>query len=516
MRRSRSTQRDTCACDALLAPSPFTLEAIEHELAGESDPDEDEAQLALYRALLRAGRGVDATPRLLRFAPELEQRTLSGPRADELYARKVLPILRSLEDWERGAIEPRPPLRALICGACPLRAPCAERWPEPLPARDHPTGGARFPRPAPDGTATDAAARVVFFDGDDDVAGQREAASLEASIAKAYRERGVSVSFPEAPRIGPRWIELDVSTRARSVRELDRAVDDVVHVLLYKPGITVHFRKDGARRTFTVERAEPRVVKLASLIARERDYLSARAGRFVLGEGVGGAVVRGDLSDPSCAHVLIGGATGSGKTQLLRSLAASLVHFHGPDALQLVLIDPKRVGLLRFAQTVSAHVRRPVVSEPDEALALLDDLSGEMDERYARLESAGVEDVDELNREVSLRERLPRIVVIIDEFQALLGEGRGGGPFVEQISALGARARAAGIHLVLSTQRPDKKTLPGKLKDNLAGRVALRVADAVASRIILDQSGAECLLGRGDLLASLDGERVLRAQAALL
>jgi len=135
-----------------------------------------------------------------------------------------------------------------------------------------------------------------------------------------------------------------------------------------------------------------------------------------------------------------------------------------------------------------------------------------MEARYRRFEARGAEDIDDYNE--SADEPLPRRVVVVDEFQDLLADKAIRGAFLDGVKRLGAKARAAGIHLVLATQRPDRNTVPGEIKANLGGKIALRVQAMVNSRIILDQGGAEKLLGKGDLLADL-GHGIVRAQAPL-
>jgi S-DNA-T family DNA segregation ATPase FtsK/SpoIIIE len=124
-------------------------------------------------------------------------------------------------------------------------------------------------------------------------------------------------------------------------------------------------------------------------------------------------------------------------------------------------------------------------------------------------------DISEYNEQVVLQERLERRVLVIDEFQDLTAEKDSSRAFFDGVKRLGAKARAAGIHMILATQRPDRDTVPAVIKANLGGRIALQVASQINSRIVLDQGGAETLLGKGDLYASL-GRGLVRAQAPLL
>jgi S-DNA-T family DNA segregation ATPase FtsK/SpoIIIE len=161
---------------------------------------------------------------------------------------------------------------------------------------------------------------------------------------------------------------------------------------------------------------------------------------------------------------------------------------------------------------IAAHLEGPVFYDGEALLPELDDLVAEMEARYERFDRARVENIDDYNEIAG--ERLARRVVVVDEFQDLLADKATRQAFLDGIKRLGAKARAAGIHLICATQRPDRNTVPGEIKANLGGKIALKVQAMVNSRIILDQPGAERLLGRGDLLADL-GHGLVRAQAPL-
>ena len=271
------------------------------------------------------------------------------------------------------------------------------------------------------------------------------------------------------------------------------------------------YERVGGQRLVYCERQRPRQVELPPLLRAESEWLAASPGRFLLGEKLDGSALRGDLSEPVSCHLLIGGATGSGKSVLLRAIVKSLVNYHPPELLQLTLVDPKRVSFAGLREGLAAHLAEPICHEAEEAVRILEDLVVEMDDRYARFEEHRVEDLSQLTEEAGVT-RLPRRVVVIDEFQDLMAAKATRGPFEQAIQRLGAKARAAGIHLVLATQHPTAKVIPSSIKANLTGRVALRVQDWQASKIILDRTGAEDLLGKGDLIADL-GRGPLRAQA---
>jgi len=258
-------------------------------------------------------------------------------------------------------------------------------------------------------------------------------------------------------------------------------------------------------------------VLLSPLLAEAGEYLSRQPGRFVLGQRPTGEVLCGDLSESSTPHLLIGGTTGSGKSVLLRAIIASLVHYHGPAAIRFTLIDPKRVtfNVPSFQSAVAAHLDGRIGHDAEDAIPVIERLVDMMEERYKLFETAQVSHIQEFNDAAKPEDRLERRIVVIDEFQDLTAEKANAKPFFDGVKRLGAKARAAGVHLILATQRPDRDVVPPLLKTNLGGKIALRVATQVNSRIILDQNGAEKLMGKGDLLADL-GHGLVRAQAPIV
>jgi len=502
--------------DAIHRPRSAQPQVVEYKLTGETHAELDHAQVALYRHLLRDTLDVEAVPVVLRFTPRLSVVAIEPKAADLHVERYLQPLMGSMLDWLDAPASAPPTERADLCPACPYRTECAVRYPEPLAARDMPPSGAARPRPAPDGEslattpdATDATQPRP------DEAGRREAQAILTTILEILHKQSVPAEANREPQLGPRLISIEV-TGKRSIKRIDRAAEDVIHQLAAQHEVEATYHKPKGRRLFQVVRSEPRNVRLPPLLAQRQAWLSERSGRFVLGESADGDVVAGDLSSPGSPHLLVGGSAGSGKSVLLRGIAASLVHFHAPSAIRLALVDPKRVTFKTQESSLSAHLSHPIVFEVAEAIELLDGLVDAMEERYALLEEASVQDIDEYNEErPAHRPPMTRQVVIIDEFVDLTLTKDTKQPFITAVQRLGAKARAAGIHLVLATQRPDAKAVPGAIKANLEGRVALKVASATNSRIILDDKGAERLLGRGDLLANL-GRGLLRAQAPLV
>ncbi len=231
---------------------------------------------------------------------------------------------------------------------------------------------------------------------------------------------------------------------------------------------------------------------------------------MALGKDVPGRAVFGDLS--RMPHMLIAGATGSGKSVCLNSVIASLLVSATPDQVQILMIDPKRVELVMYNGI--PHLIKDVITDPRMAAGALFEMTKEMDARYERFAKAGVRKIEEYNAKYP-DENLPYVVIVIDELAdlMLIAPAR-----VETtIMRLAQLARATGIHLIVATQRPSVDVITGLIKANIPSRIAFAVTSQVDSRTILDMVGAERLLGRGDMLyLPIDSPKPIRAQGAFI
>jgi len=215
---------------------------------------------------------------------------------------------------------------------------------------------------------------------------------------------------------------------------------------------------------------------------------------LALGKGAGGEAVAADLT--RMPHLLIAGATGSGKTVCLNAIICCLLLHNTPDEIKFIMIDPKRVELTTFNSVL--HLAVPVIVDTDKALSALRWLNQEMNQRYQKLAAAGARNIENYNRNKQGTERLPYLVLIIDELADLMMAGF---DEVEHILCrLAQLARATGIHLVVATQRPSVDVVTGLIKANFPTRISFAVTSQIDSRTILDTGGAEKLLGRGDML----------------
>jgi len=503
--------------DALYASPDGSLEVVEYKLTDETNDQLDRAQVALYSHMHERATGARAKPVVLRFMPMLRETAISEAEAADIVQRTVLPVVRDMVRWqEQPELAPATDRRDL-CPACPLAETCARAYPERVSPRDDPPAGAARPRLDPAGGIAPAVTSPILSASVHDDDGRKQAEKLRDAILGELRRQGVNAICPRPPVVGPTLFEIEVTRPRGSVKALDQMAEDVRHRLASEDGTDAAYEHRSGRRLFIVRRAVPRKVLLSPLLAEAHDYLAEQPGRFVLGQRPTGEVLHGDLSDSSTPHLLVGGTTGSGKSVLLRAVIASLVHYHGPSAIRFILIDPKRVtfNVPSFHSAVAAHLDGPIGYDADDAIPIIERLVEVMEERYELFAASQVSDIREYNDTVDLSARLERKVVVIDEFQDLTAEKANAKPFFDGVKRLGAKARAAGVHLILATQRPDRDVVPPLLKTNLGGKIALRVATQTNSRIILDEGGAERLLGKGDLLANL-GHGVVRAQAPLV
>ncbi len=215
---------------------------------------------------------------------------------------------------------------------------------------------------------------------------------------------------------------------------------------------------------------------------------------LALGQGAGGESTSGDLA--KMPHLLIAGATGSGKTVCLNAVICCLLMYNTPFDTKLIMIDPKRVELAQF--NALPHLAAPVIVDTQKALNTMRWLNQEMDKRYQKLADAGARNIDGYNKTRQGGEKLPNLILIIDELADLMMAGF---DEVEHILCrLAQLARAVGIHLVVATQRPSVDVVTGLIKANFPTRISFAVTSQVDSRTILDFGGAEKLLGRGDML----------------
>ncbi|MEO6513224.1 MAG: DNA translocase FtsK 4TM domain-containing protein [Candidatus Saccharimonadales bacterium] len=259
-----------------------------------------------------------------------------------------------------------------------------------------------------------------------------------------------------------------------------------------------------------VPNIKPAVVRVSSLLqSREWAAVKGPLG-FVIGKDISGQPIVADLS--KMPHMLVAGQTGSGKSVMINTFLTSLLYRNSPSDLKLILVDPKQVEMAPYADI--PHLLTPVINEPEKCISALKWAVAEMERRLRTMAEIGTRDIASYNA-AKKEEGMPYIVIVIDELADLMMMAARD---VEAlIVRLAQKARAAGIHLVLATQRPSVDVITGLIKANVPARIAFTVASQVDSRTIIDQMGAEKLLGRGDmLLLTSDMPKPKRVQAALI
>lgn len=257
-------------------------------------------------------------------------------------------------------------------------------------------------------------------------------------------------------------------------------------------------------------------VSLRSVIESEEfQKLRAKAPlTFALGQDVSGQPIVADLS--KMPHLLVAGATGSGKSVCVNAMITCMIMTNTPDEIQFVMVDPKRVELSTFNGI--PHLLAPVVVEMDLAVAALNRTVQEMDERYKKFAQVGarnIETYNALSEEKRRGAKLPYLILVVDELADLMMTSPD--EVEHTVTRLAQMARATGIHLVLATQRPSVDVVTGLIKANFPSRISFAVTSQVDSRVVLDTPGAEKLLGRGDMLyMASDSSKLARLQGCFV
>lgn len=277
-----------------------------------------------------------------------------------------------------------------------------------------------------------------------------------------------------------------------------------------------------------VPNSQKETVRIKDLISRAGDSYKRMEIPLFLGKDSSGQAIVSDLTD--MPHLLIAGTTGSGKSVFINSIIMSIMLTKRPDEVKLVLVDPKMVEMTAF--TKIPHLMAPIVTEISKAEQIFDWATVKMDERYALFAEAGVKNIGGYNalgteeiirrfnpqtpdEEARIPKKLPYYVIVVDELADLMMTASK--EIEGYIVRIAQKSRAVGIHIVLATQRPQATVVTGLIKANLPTRVSFRVATRLDSRIVLDQNGAETLLGQGDMLFLKPGTSdLIRAQAAFV
>ncbi|KAF0185128.1 MAG: DNA segregation ATPase FtsK/SpoIIIE S-DNA-T family [Nitrospirae bacterium] len=288
------------------------------------------------------------------------------------------------------------------------------------------------------------------------------------------------------------------------------SLSDDLALSLRAPSIRVYPIPGKATIGIEVPNRERATVALRDILASEQFQKSPSLLTLALGKDIFGNPVVTDLA--RMPHLLVAGATGSGKSVSVNTMIASLLYKASPQQVKMLMIDPKLLELSGYGDI--PHLISPVITDPKGASDALKKMVFEMERRYRILAEKGARNIDTFNRQVSPEERLPYIVVFIDELADLMFTAPA--DVETAIARLAQMARACGIHLILATQRPSVDVITGLIKANFPARISFQVTTRIDSRTILDSQGAEQLLGMGDMLFMVPGVRLIRIHGAFV
>ncbi|MEL6385408.1 MAG: DNA translocase FtsK [Cyanobacteria bacterium J06626_18] len=499
---------------------------IEYKTYQAPDPSAQLSQVALYSYMLREEIGVPIDSAVYSVLPDWQEQIYPWAQLEDTILQLIPSKLQQIRDWlawQPHQGEPPPKTMQLtLCDSCPQRKKCETYFEAPsgsLPPDPTPVSSVKSLSPSAKDSSPPAQSSPEKSNIPEVLAKPTknqlpQTTSLSAEVeaiadhlVRTLESFGVGVEL-QGVALAPAFVRVKLKPKLGvKVSSILRLTDDLrVQLGLTAPPMI-------APQAGYVSVDLPRPDRQSALFDQ---YLSPQTlaptdpVRIAIGVDLEGNLMEADLSDPNTCHFLVGGTTGSGKSEFLRSLLLSLLVRHAPDHLQIALVDPKRVTFPEFEAI--PWLLEPVVKDTDRAIALMTSLMEEMDRRYQRFEQARCSDLTSYNEKAN--SPLPRIVCIFDEYADFMAEKESRSAIEQSIKRLGAMARAAGIHLIIATQRPDAKVVTPLIRSNLPGRVALRTASDADSAIILGgkQGDAVNLLGKGDLLY-LKGAQLLRLQS---
>jgi len=338
----------------------------------------------------------------------------------------------------------------------------------------------------------------------------RENAKKLVDTLRSFNVKTKIVDISRGPTITRYELMPEAGTKVRTIANL---TDDIALAFAVK-GVRIEAPVPGKSAVgIEVPNKTAATVHLRSLLEDSRFTDAKSKLNTALGEDVAGESVYLDIS--KMPHLLIAGATGMGKSVCINCLIVSLLYKADPDEVKLILIDPKKVEFSLYSGL--PHLLVPVVTDPKKAAGSLSWAVSEMERRFNLLEGARVRDIAKYNAIAKMeegREVLPQIVIIIDELADLMMTASD--DVETSICRLAQKARAAGMHLIIGTQRPSVDVITGLIKNNIPSRISCAVTSQADSRTILDRSGAEKLIGRGDMLYKPVGIDPIRVQGAFV
>ena len=339
--------------------------------------------------------------------------------------------------------------------------------------------------------------KVAGSGGGDGTAEMRENSRRLSETLASFKIEARIINVTRGPSVTRYEVELEKGVR---LNKLTSVADDIA---LSLGAVGVRIAAIPGQISVVGIEVPNRAVTMVSLreVIDSQEFDKAKSkSSFAVGKDIGGNCIVGNIA--KLPHMLIAGTTGSGKSVCMNSIIISLLYKASPDDVKLIMVDPKMVELGIYNGI--PHLLIPVVTDPKKAAGSLQWAVSEMMRRYKAMSDAGVRDLESYNSIVESQEteatKLPQVVVIIDELADLMLVAAK--EVEESICRIAQMGRAAGIHLIIATQRPSADVITGLMKANIPSRIAFAVASAMESRIILDTQGAEKLVGKGDMLYS--------------
>ncbi len=545
--------------------SQHRLCVVDYKTYHSPDKSAQLAQVALYGYMLKNRVGVPINSAVYTVLPSWEESTLTWEQLEATIHQLIPEKLKQIQqwlNWQQPQTNPPPPTSQpeLLCPLCPQQQKCQTFFPNPPLIEGKSTTANPIPKPkfAPPQKST------------------LPTNLTEAKTPITESQSTVEANIPETkttpqtePIIAPQVIlKNEPTTTAKPVEktnpntepqptiEADKIGEQVVTILksfktdveylgadIGPAFIRVKLKPNlGVKVSSLLKLADDLQVQLGisnpPLIAPQAGYVSVdlpRSKRIIahfktyiqpenssptapvkiaIGINLNNQLIEANLADSNTCHFLVGGTTGSGKSEFLRALLLSLLYRHPPNQLKIALVDPKRVTFPEFEKM--PWLLSPVVKDSDRAIELMETLVIEMERRYQLFELNSCPNLTAYNQHLAQQQKKPEppIVCIFDEYADFMVEKETRQTLEQSIKRLGAMARAAGIHLIIATQRPEARVVTPIIRSNLPGRIALRTASEADSEIILGgkQKEAACLLGKGDLLF-LNNSKLERLQS---
>ncbi|RMF27336.1 MAG: cell division protein FtsK, partial [Cyanobacteria bacterium J083] len=433
------------------------------------DPSAQLAQVALYSYMVQQTKKIPVNSAVYCVLPEFKKYQYTWEQLEQSINKLIPAKLQQMQQWLEWQPPqphaPPPTSNPNLCDICPQQPKCQSYFP---------TSHTSDNEPKPEAIGRELVETLESFNKPTDYVGAIAGHTFiriklkphkgvqVASILKLAKDLQVQLALPRPPLISPQagYISVDLPRKNRQIA-------------YFQDYIQPQKKPDDAPVTIAV------------------------------GVNLEGKLIEADLADPNTCHFLVGGTTGSGKSEFLRSLLLSLIYRHTPAQVKIALVDPKRVTFPEFA--TMPWLLSPIVKDSEAAIALMQELVTEMERRYRLFEAAGCPHLQAYNQKHSPQ---PRIVCIFDEYADFMAEKETRTELEANIKRLGGMARAAGIHLIIATQRPEAKIVTPIIRSNLPGRIALLTASEADSKIILGGTSTEAayLLGKGDLLLQVNAQ----------